>query len=284
MRKVRLPVILLLICSTFGYGQSSERQGRRLTGAVRSVREETARLLKHSGQVSEGVRVLIESLAFDLQGNLIEQVGYKPDGSLNWKGGWAHTYDNEDKEIQKIHYNAEGAIIGMSVYAYDGSGKKSSLIRYNPDDSVNFRREYIYDGKGTIKEEFDRNADGSLRVQVVYVYNDKGQLAERNHYSPDEPLPHRFLYTYDEYGNIASFTGSPSPGVIHFQEIFKYDSRGNLRKRVFYGGGSQVKNVYSGYEFDAFGNWIKRRTVRTSHTNGTKQIENEIAYRTITYF
>jgi hypothetical protein len=284
MRKLMLSIILLLISSAWVNAQSNEKQNFRLTGPVRAVREEVARLENHSGQFIEGSRVLIESMTFDKQGNLIEQFANKLDGSLNWKQGWARTYDNEGKEVQKTIYNAEGGLIGVHVYSYDSGGRKIKLTRYNPDESIKFYREYVYDEKGRIKDEYDRNEDGSLQVHFVYVYNDKGQQIERAHYSPDETPPYRFLSTYDEYGNIASFSGSPSPGVITFQDTYKYDKRGNLLKRVGSAGAMRTKMLYSSYEFDTFGNWIKRKTLRTTMNNGNKQVENEITYRTITYY
>jgi hypothetical protein len=279
-----LSVILLLLSSAWVNAQSNEKQNFRLTGPVRTVREEVARLENHSGQFIEGSRVLIESMTFDKQGNFTEQMGNKPDGTFHWKQGWVRTYDNEGKEIQKSHYNAEGEFIGVHVYAYDSSGRKSKMIRYNPDESIKFYRDYVYDEKGRIKDEYDRNEDGSPQAHIAYVYNDKGQQTERIHYNGDETLSQRFIYTYDEHGNIASVTGSPSPGVITFQDTYKYDKRGNLLKRVGSAGAMRTKMLYSSYEFDSFGNWIKRKTERTTMNNGSKQIENEIIYRTIIYY
>jgi hypothetical protein len=284
MRKFILSVILLLIFSAFVNAQSTEKKGLGFTGLVRAVREEVARLENHSGQSTEGSRVLIASMVFDFQGNLTEQMMYKPDGSLSWKQGWMHTYDSAGNETRKVIYNAEGELIAVHVYTYDENGRKSKLIRYNPDDSIKFYREHLYDEKGRIKQEYDRNEDGSLIVRIVYIYNDKGQLIERAHYSPDDPLPYRFLYTYDEYGNIASFGGISAAGDTTFQDTMKYDKKGNLVKRVGSAGGKRTKILYSSYEFDSFGNWIKRKMVRTETNAGEKQIINEVAYRTITYY
>jgi hypothetical protein len=284
MRKHILAAILVLLFSVFVDAQSTEKKGLGFTGSVRAVREETARLENHSGQSTEGSRVLIASMTFDFQGNLTEQVGNHPDGSFQWKQGWMHTYDSTGTETRKIIYNAEGELIAMHVYTYDENGRKNKLIRYNPDDSIKFYREHLYDEKGRIKEEDDRNEDGSLIVRVVYIYNDKGQLIERDHLSPNDPQPHRFLFTYDEYGNLASFGGISAAGVTTFQDVMKYDKKGNLLKRVSSGGGKRVKIVYSSYAYDSFGNWIKRKMVRTEIDAGEKQIINEVAYRTITYY
>lgn len=285
MRKLLPSVILLLISSTFVNAQSSDKQDMRLTGPVRFVREEMVRLENHAGQLTEGPRLLIQSIAFDKQGNITEQTVNRPDGSLSWKLGWERTYDSEGKIIQKAHYNAEGAFTAVGLYAYDDSGKKLKMTRYNPDGFVNFYLEYIYDEKGKIKEEYERKEDGSPRAHIVYAYDDRGRQAERVHYNPDETLSARFIFTYDEHGNIVSFTESVSPAAILFQQTYKYDSKGNLVKQVFYGNAKErIKDVFSSFEFDRPGNWIKRRTVREVIRNGNKQVENEITYRTITYY
>lgn len=284
MKKFMLSVILLLTVSVFGNAQSNEKKGLSLTGSVRAVCEEIARLENHPGQVIEGQRVLIESMAFDFQGNLTERAGNHPDGSFQWKQGWMHTYDSSGNETRKTIYSAEGELIAMHVYTYDEKGRKTKLIRYNPDDSIQFYREHFYDEKGRLKEEYDFKEDGSPIVHVVYIYNDKGQLIERAHYSPGDTLPHRFLWTYDGNGNVTSFGGITTAGITHFQDDLKYDKKGNLVKRVGSGGAMRTKILYSDYEFDSLGNWVKRKIVRTEINAGEKQIINEVAYRTITYY
>ncbi len=96
----------------------STRERDGLTGPVRRVRTELAKLVVKSGQRVEGELVLLETTTYDLKGRRIENTFYPIDeGSVI--GREEYTYDDKGNVIEKILRDDSGAVLGKEVYTYE---------------------------------------------------------------------------------------------------------------------------------------------------------------------
>ena len=85
--KKSIPLLaLFLISQSVAPAQTSDKQRAGLSGPVKSVREETAKLRNKDGQVTEGPRVLMQALTFDEHGSIVIKGSYtyEFDGVGNW--------------------------------------------------------------------------------------------------------------------------------------------------------------------------------------------------------
>jgi antitoxin component YwqK of YwqJK toxin-antitoxin module len=281
---------LTLLALTFAWVQPATAQadtdrGRAgLVGPVRTVRAETARASDESGQPAEGERVLTQLLSFDEKGNVTGQSVFNPDGSPNRKLGWGYTYDAEGRESERTFLNAEGALTSRSVSAYDKKGRKTETTFYNPGGPVNHVQTFAYDDRGRVMREVHLNPDGTIRNSSVYTYDADGRLAERAQYKPDGALIQKRISTYDGKGRETDWAIHRGDGAPVMSQKRSYDERGNVVESVSYVNGAQVSRETSTYEFDARGNWVKRRVAREAVKKGASHTEVEVNYRTITYY
>ena len=150
MRKlVLLSLLLVAILSapqnTPGQGSSvrlatagstaSEREQDGLSGPVRRVRVETARLTVKDGKAVEGSRVLRAITTYDFQGKRIDNVAHPVD-SPTPSGKEQYQYDNKGNIIEMVLRGDNGSILSKETYKYEfdelGNWKKmtTSLAVY----------------------------------------------------------------------------------------------------------------------------------------------------------
>ena len=94
---------------------------------------------------------------------------------------------------------------------------------------------------------------------------------------------HRF--EYDERDRRTGDAYSRA-GVLVSRKTYTYDENGNVTAMSQQdGSGKLVDRQYYSYEFDATGNWVKRRTSKFLRSDGNYSYEPfEVYYRTIAYY
>jgi len=137
----------------------STRERDGLTGPVRRVRTELAKIVVKSGQRVEGERILLETTAYDLKGRRVENAFYPIDeGSVIGKE--EYTYDDKGNVTEKILRDDSGSVIGKEEYTYefDAVGnwtKMTTLIAVVEDGKVSFEPTEVT--RRTITYFFDHN-------------------------------------------------------------------------------------------------------------------------------
>ena len=260
------------------------RESAGLTGPVRTMRVERAQVRNVSGQLVEGERVLAQSVSFDEKGNTTGQSVFNPDGSLNRKLGWGYTYDAKGRESERTFLNAEGRVTSRAVSVYDEQGRKVEMTFYNPNGTVNHIETFAYDDGGKLIREVHLNLDGMIRNTSTYTYDPGGRLTEWSIHKPDGALLQRKVSTYDEKGRETEWAIYRGDGAPAMGQRRSYDERGNVVESLRYGNGVLVGREAYTYEFDARGNWVKRRLVGETVKDGISRTAIEVIYRTITYY
>jgi hypothetical protein len=285
MRKLLTLLVVALACAHPTTAQDrTGRESAGLNGPARAVRVETARVSNASGQSVEGARALAQILSFDERGNTTGQTVFNPDGSTRWKLAWGHTYDAKGRETEISYRNAGGALTSRAVSVYDAQGRKAETTFYTAGGAVNHVETFEYDDGGKLIREFRRSPDGTIRSSSVYAYDDAGRLAELSLHKWDGTRYQRTVYTYDEKGRETEWVIYLPDESTAMGRKYVYDERGSVTESLRYGNGVLLSRETFTYEFDARGNWVKRRVVRETLKEGASHTETDVNYRTITYY
>jgi len=96
----------------------SDRSRDGLTGPVRRVRTEVAKLLTANGTQSEGKHTLVEVVAYDIKGNKIENQ-YFPIAGATLTGKEVYKYDDKGNISEMTMLNPDGTLLSKEVYKYE---------------------------------------------------------------------------------------------------------------------------------------------------------------------
>ena len=122
--------------------ESGNKDQDGLTGPVRRVRTETARVMVKAGKMVEGPRVLRSITTYDPKGLKIDSVAYPMEGAT-LPGKEQYQYDTKGNIVQMILRGDDGAILTKENYEYEfdelGNWKKmTSSVAVYEDGKVSY--------------------------------------------------------------------------------------------------------------------------------------------------
>lgn len=317
MRKVLFVLIIGLLWNAAPAGaQTSDDKGAAdLHGAVKTVRHEMAEFTPGGDKGIAGRRTLVQAVAYDAQGNKVEQVSYNQDGSVALK--LVYTYDAGGRGTGYEEYAGGAGNSRRHVYAFDERGQRSEYRIVQPDGSAGEKHVYKYDAKGRLLEESLQGHKGELISRNVYAYDDADRQVSQTRYNADGSLSSNTSISYDERGKPAErvrFEGD----TLTYRVRYVYDGKGRMvgqetvgsvvesdmphaeanppgRMVYVYKDGAQrpremIAHAPDGsvrervlIEYDARGNWIRK--THLVQTGKSRRWESQrVEYRTITYF
>lgn len=148
----------------------TDRSRDGLTGPVRRVRTEIAKLSSADGKLAEAKHVLVEIVAYDIKGNKIENQYFPIAGAT---------------------------LTGKEVYKYDEKGNISEMTLLNPDGTLLSKETYKY--------EFDFAGNWNKMTTSVAVVDGRGITFE-----PTEVTYRAIMYYLDENMMKAVQPGAPA--------------------------------------------------------------------------
>ncbi len=107
----------------------TDRDRDGLTGPVRRVRTETAKVLVKEGKIIESPRVVLETATYDMKGAKIDNAYFlSAGGSLTGKE--VYKYDAKGNIIEMTLFNTDNSILSKEVYQYefDAMGNWTKMI------------------------------------------------------------------------------------------------------------------------------------------------------------
>jgi TonB family protein len=96
----------------------SDRSRDGLTGPVRRVRTEVAKLLTANGTQTEAPHKLVEVVAYDIKGNKVENQ-YFPIAGATLTGKEVYKYDEKGNISEMTMLNADGTLASKEIYKYE---------------------------------------------------------------------------------------------------------------------------------------------------------------------
>lgn len=256
-----LVTLAVAVCALSRICTDAERDGLR--GPVREIVEETYRLVDKFGTVTQELEKRIVS-QYNREGALIERISYDGNGNITSHSVYAINADGRSTKI--VTYNGSGAVESRSTITYESGGAAERVVQrlYNADGSLDYVYIYNYNTDGHMVEAVHYNADGSFDMRVINSYDTRGKLLETDMYDAQGKLTVRMTWTYSEQGAMIE-----SSSVLYLNGIEWLSDR----------------TGYSGYGFDAYGNWIKRVESEWVEKFGKEYWEpRKVIYRTINYY
>jgi protein TonB len=96
----------------------SDRSRDGLTGPVRRVRTEIAKLSSADGKLAEGKHALVEIVAYDIKGNKVENQ-YFPVAGATLTGKEVYKYDEKGNISEMTMLNSDGTLLSKEIYKYE---------------------------------------------------------------------------------------------------------------------------------------------------------------------
>lgn len=96
----------------------TDRSRDGLTGPVRRVRTEVAKLSSMDGRQTESKHVVLEMVAYDIKGNKIENQ-YFPIAGATLTGKEVYKYDEKGNISEMTLLNADGTLLSKETYKYE---------------------------------------------------------------------------------------------------------------------------------------------------------------------
>lgn len=96
----------------------SDRTRDGLTGPVRRVRTEVAKLSSETGKLLEGKHAVLEIVAYDIKGNKTENQ-YFPIAGANLTGKEVYKYDDKGNISEMTLLNTDGSLLSREIYKYE---------------------------------------------------------------------------------------------------------------------------------------------------------------------
>lgn len=227
-------VVISTLCSIRAICQvrKSDVEHDGLTGKVRTVLTETAKLKEKGGKLKESRREFASKWAYDAEGNLVdEQIKgsrrlYRnaSDGNryekrtAGWMSGGAPTALDFQNQRDRA---AGGSWVYKWVSSYDLAGNRIEETVFSGTREAHARFRYKYDDGGR-RVEVTYEAQGKPTRRFVYSYDNTGRIQERLEYNGSDPVAVRRSqhFEFDSAGNWVknhTLAGRKKGGRLYFE-------------------------------------------------------------------
>jgi hypothetical protein len=178
------------------------------------------------------------------------------------------------RERTKV-YNPNGRLMQDSLYpGACGRDEIRSDYSYAPDGSRTEKSQEIR-GKDSppppppISRSNSEEDKGELRTLVKYDPS-TGKQVESMTVRPSGRIIYKITYSYDDKGRLIEMTGLNSDGQVSNRRVYGYSGDQIVPSNfVYYDGKGSVheRTIYSDYEFNSQGDWIRRKETKEESFN-----------------
>lgn len=206
---------------------------------------------------------------FDAKGNIIRST-YFASGSSRQILGHKYNYDNYENLIEDISYKPDGSVYTRYIYKYNNINNKTEETFYNSDGSLLSKIVYFYDNIGNMIKSLEYDNYERLLYKKTFKYNHKREkIEEFQHYLDGRSGGVKTTFEYDANGNMVE-----SVNLFMVKSIYKYDDGGNVIEEIAYSGDKIFKRTT--YKYDLIGNRIE--TVEYDETYGLDEPSGKTIY------
>jgi hypothetical protein len=120
--------------------------------------------------------------------------------------------------------------------------------------------------------------------RMVFKYNAWGKLAEAASIKPSGTVIYKYTYSYDDKGRLIEVTGYDREGQVSDRRVYSFSGESRVPSTFTYSGRDGKvydTTAYSEYEFNARGDWVKRKETR-EQSPGRGSVS--ITFREIEYY
>src|SRR5262249_8253757 len=196
--------------------KKSDREHDQLSGSVKTVRIEKAKLSNKDGKPVEERRILDRSWTYDKNGNLVREII-----------GRYHYLYSQDSKGNRLEKRNPNIIMGGSPEPTDFNNQVKA-----EDGSLFYKWIPKYDAQGNRIEELIYLGDRELLRKYTYTYDSNGRRIEGKLYNSKGSLTHKWVYNYEANGRIKELVEYEYGGSVASKRSYNYefDSVGNWIK------------------------------------------------------
>ena len=249
--------IAFLSLTAYSQRKQTDLEFEGLKGKVKSVQSSSMYLGTKDNPVKSPKRNYSDIEFYGLNGNITE--------TLDPERGMKYVYQFVEgflsvKEVVADRKKAANLNRAKSIGNAEDMEKPVKTIKPDERFLTRYDDEYDADGRRKLRRIFF--SDGQMDSITFYSYNSAG-LLEKD--------------VYNSYGN-------------KWTHFYSYDPDGNRKDRIMKRSNAEDvvdmtdRTEYSGYKFDAKGNWIERKYINRHEYDGSTTISEGFDYRDIKYY
>jgi hypothetical protein len=241
----------LLFLQSPSVGRKPERESAGFVGPVKKAVEEFSPVSGYP-YLSPDDRSRIRSYVYDKDGRLIQYSFFT--GSRGSDENQEHyTYDQDgNRTTRSVYIQGKNSPPPPPPPMMPPGAKEGQAVKGAP------KTIFKYDAQGMITEKANFRADGEPTYKTTYKYDEKGRLQESQVIHSNGT---RYRWTYKYEGENR-----------HPESGDSFEARSSVPKSTV---------IYSDYELNAKGDWIKRKETRK---DATGRYYISIHYQTLEYY
>lgn len=180
-------------------------------------------------------------------------------------------YDNQGRKAVENLLNPDGSAKNKLLYVYDNAGKiKEEITASVKQGGVTRIYQYDYDAQGRLNRKVTLDADRNVIGEIVILRNEDDKIVKRisegisTRMNDGKKTKNRCVteIVYDEDGRIKEVLEDDSAFPKVGRKSRPFDKRDTIALKHFSEGTSMQpkvpKNKKVDFDYDAYGNWIKR--------------------------
>lgn len=205
----------------------SEKAG--LLGRVKSVEWGRIEYPLKDGKSVEGRRQPNQRTTYDEDGNAVEVISFKDDGSVS--GKTTYHYDAKGRNVGSESYSESGEKVytQRQVYTLDDKGNRVEVLGYQTDGTLSHRQVFKYDADGNKLEELFYSWNGARVGRIVNTYDDRGNQLTQISYNADDSISFRNVNSYDALNNKIEWVQYHGD-TLRYRALSTYDDKGRLKE------------------------------------------------------
>lgn len=208
-----------------------------------------------------------------------------------------YEYDNYENLTKITSHNFRKNFVEERIFKFDLKGniiEEGQCMKSNGNTECTYKPlfGFEYDNQNRQVRKFQLAQFSPHNTDQVYKYDTNGNKIESIGYyiypNKEPVIGYQFKYEYNQLGNITKDVEVIGKyRRLRFEkyktEVTKYDKYQNIKLEEFLTeSGNPIKVVVCNYEYDNFGNWIKKETKEGTTHNDLGLIE--ITTREIKYY
>ena len=176
---------------------------------------------------------------YDKNGNRLELVNYKPDGSVN--------------SIVRSGYDSSGKVVSEETILGDGTVDTKSVIKTDENGNRVEQNDIKQKTKGNILSN----------RKYLYRYDAQAHMVEWLAYQGNGNFFFKYNFTYDANGDRTEWLQLSQNNTLMGKVEYKYDDKHNIiAENKYKGDGTLSESSTFTYEFDRKGNWVRQKKIQ----------------------
>jgi hypothetical protein len=231
MLKSMMRLLLLLSLPSHIFAQTkndSEKSG--LLGRVKSVEWGWIEYTLKDGKSVEGRRQPNRLTTYDEDGNAVEVISYKDDGSVSGKNTYQYDAKGRNVGSESSSESGEQVYKQKQVYTLDDKGNRVEVAGYQTDGTLSHRQVFKYDADGNKIEELFYSWNGTRVGRIVNTYDGRGNQLTQVSYNADDSVSFKSVNSYDALNNKIEWVQYHGD-TLRYRVLYTHDDKGRLKEQ-----------------------------------------------------